>query len=127
MTQGQQVRDSVVYMVPALVGNVLPLVTLPLITRALSPAEYGMWALALAYGSFVIGLASERATVGSAHLDAGCVDAHHFDPGFIHQPADGFGCEPRSIVLLRCAVVSVKPSVEEGNIPRPQPVTRALL
>jgi O-antigen/teichoic acid export membrane protein len=58
MTQGQQVRDSVVYMVPALVGNVLPLVTLPLITRALSPAEYGMWALALAYGSFVIGLAN---------------------------------------------------------------------
>jgi PST family polysaccharide transporter len=40
------------------VGAALPIVTLPLITRALPPAEYGAWVLAYAYGSFVSGIAN---------------------------------------------------------------------
>lgn len=44
------------YFVPRLAGVGLPLVTLPIITRVLSPAEYGDWVLAAVFGAFVSGL-----------------------------------------------------------------------
>ena len=40
------------------VGNVVPLLTLPLITRRVSVDDYGAWALAGVYGAFITSLAS---------------------------------------------------------------------
>jgi O-antigen/teichoic acid export membrane protein len=51
------------YFVPTLVGAVLPLLTLPLITHVLTPAEYGAWVLAAVYGIFLSGLGNLGLTV----------------------------------------------------------------
>lgn len=52
----QQVRHGLTYLVPVLVGNAAPLITLPIFTRVLTPADYGAWALAAAYGALAAGL-----------------------------------------------------------------------
>jgi O-antigen/teichoic acid export membrane protein len=57
-------RDAVIYLVPVLVGGLAPLAALPLLTRALSPAQYGAWALAGVYAVFVMGLANCGLTIG---------------------------------------------------------------
>lgn len=54
-TREQQVRNSVIYLLPVLVGSTLPLLTLPVYTRALSREEYGAWALSVAYAMFLTG------------------------------------------------------------------------
>jgi O-antigen/teichoic acid export membrane protein len=45
------------------VGSVLPLLTLPILTRILTKEEYGLWALATVYAVFVSGLANFGMTV----------------------------------------------------------------
>lgn len=52
----QQVRDSILYMLPLLVGNLLPFATLPILTRILSTEDYGVLALAHVYSAVVGGL-----------------------------------------------------------------------
>ena len=64
ITGAQQVRNSVIYLLPVVVGNLLPLATLPVFTRALSREEYGAWALATAYAVFVTGLGNFGLTLG---------------------------------------------------------------
>jgi len=51
------------YFAPTVVGAALPLVTLPLITHALAPAEYGAWVLAVVYGTFISGVGNFGLTV----------------------------------------------------------------
>jgi O-antigen/teichoic acid export membrane protein len=51
------------YFVPTVIGAVLPLLTLPVITAVLTPAEYGAWVLAVAFGSFLAGLGNFGLTV----------------------------------------------------------------
>lgn len=63
-TREQQVRNSVIYLLPVLVGSTLPLLTLPVYTRALSREEYGAWALSVAYAMFLTGLANFGLTLG---------------------------------------------------------------
>jgi O-antigen/teichoic acid export membrane protein len=60
----QQVRNSLMYLLPVIIGSAIPLATLPIYTRALAREEYGAWALALAYASFVTGLANFGLTLG---------------------------------------------------------------
>ena len=57
-------RDAGLYMVPLAIGNVLPIVTLPVFTRILTTEEYGAWALANVFAVFVGGLASGGLSVG---------------------------------------------------------------
>lgn len=52
------------YLVPMVVGSVVPLVTLPLITEVLTPEAYGAWALAVAYATFITGIANLGLTAG---------------------------------------------------------------
>ena len=52
----RQVRDSILYVLPLLVGNLLPFVTLPILTRILSIDDYGVLALAQVYAAVVSGL-----------------------------------------------------------------------
>jgi O-antigen/teichoic acid export membrane protein len=50
-------------MVPVLVGNLIPIVTISVFSRVLTPHDYGQWALATAYAVFVTGLANFGLTV----------------------------------------------------------------
>jgi O-antigen/teichoic acid export membrane protein len=54
----QQVRNTFIYLLPAIVGNVLPFITLPIFTRILTKEDYGVLALAQIYAIFVSGLAN---------------------------------------------------------------------
>lgn len=54
----KQLRNTFVYMLPVVVGNLLPLLTLPIFTRILTTEDYGVWALAQVYAVFVNGVAN---------------------------------------------------------------------
>ena len=54
----RQITASGLYLIPTVVGNLIPLLTLPIFTRILTPADYGAWALATAYAAFLTGLAN---------------------------------------------------------------------
>ena len=54
----QQIANSVTYLVPVVVGNLVPIVTLPIFSRLLSAEDFGAWALANAYSVVVAGLAT---------------------------------------------------------------------
>ena len=60
----QQVRNSIVYLLPVIVASAIPLATLPIYTRALSREDYGAWALCLAFAMFTTGLANFGLTLG---------------------------------------------------------------
>ncbi len=53
----QQIRNSIIYMLP-LVSRVLPLITIPIFTRILTPEDYGILALAMIYAIVMSGLAN---------------------------------------------------------------------
>ena len=59
----RQIRDSVLYQLPLLATNVLPLITLPIFTRILSKEDYGVYALAQAYAILVGSLANFGTTI----------------------------------------------------------------
>lgn len=59
-----QIKNSAIYLLPVLVGNLLPLLALPIFTRFLSKEDYGVWALAQVYAVFVNGVANFGLTVG---------------------------------------------------------------
>ena len=64
ISREQQVRNSVIYLLPVLVSSAVPLLTLPIYTRAVSREDFGAWALALAYATFLTGLANFGLTLG---------------------------------------------------------------
>ena len=57
-TKQQQITHSFVYLVPVVVGNLVPIITLPILTRILSPEDYGAWALASIYATVLGGAAA---------------------------------------------------------------------
>lgn len=65
MTDKQrQVKNSFIYLIPAVVGNLIPLLTLPIFTRYLSKEDYGVLALAQIYAIFMSGLINFGLTTG---------------------------------------------------------------
>ena len=54
----QQIRNGLIYLMPVIIGNVLPFITLPIFTRILTKEDYGVLALAQIYAIFVTGLAN---------------------------------------------------------------------
>ncbi len=58
MTQNkeQQIKNSIIYLLPIVIGNLLPIITLPIFTRILTAEDYGVFALAQVYGIFVTGI-----------------------------------------------------------------------
>ena len=60
----QQIKNSFVYLIPVIVGNLIPLITLPIFTRVLTREDYGVLALAQVYAIFMTGLANFGLTVG---------------------------------------------------------------
>ena len=55
-TKTRQISNSFIYLVPVIIGNVFPFITLPIFSRILTTEDYGIFALATAYAIFVAGL-----------------------------------------------------------------------
>lgn len=65
MTSKRTTRGhAALYMAPTIVQALLPVVTLPIFTKVLSKAEYGLWGIATAFGALVSGLAGLGLQVG---------------------------------------------------------------
>ncbi len=54
----QQIKNSFVYLLPVLVGNLIPIISLPIFTRVLSKEDFGAFALAQVYAFFITGCAN---------------------------------------------------------------------
>ena len=57
-------RDTLVYSAPVVVSTIVPILTIPIVTRILSPNEFGLWGLSNAFGLFVTGLANLGLPIG---------------------------------------------------------------
>ncbi|MBW1941336.1 MAG: polysaccharide biosynthesis protein [Deltaproteobacteria bacterium] len=53
-----QIKNTLIYLLPVVLTNLLPIVTLPIFTRVLTKEDYGVLALAHVYGAFMAGLAN---------------------------------------------------------------------
>jgi len=53
----QQVKNTFIYLLPIIIGNLLPFITIPIFTRILTPEDYGILALAQIYAIFAAGVA----------------------------------------------------------------------
>lgn len=60
----KQVTNTTLYMIPVIVGNLIPILTLPIFTRILSVEDYGVYALSLVYAIFVTGVANFGLIIG---------------------------------------------------------------
>jgi len=58
LTNEQQIRHSLIYMLPVGLSSLLPFVTIPIFTRILTPKDYGFLALAMIYAIFMCGLSN---------------------------------------------------------------------
>ena len=54
----QQIKNSLLYLLPTIITSVLPFLTIPIFTRILTREDYGVLALAQIYAIFVNGLAN---------------------------------------------------------------------
>ena len=54
----KQVANTFIYILPLVPSNLLPIISIPIFTRILSPEDYGFFALAIFYGSVICGLAN---------------------------------------------------------------------
>jgi O-antigen/teichoic acid export membrane protein len=55
-TKEQQIKNGFTYLLPIVVGNLIPIVTLPILTRILSKEDYGVLALCQVYAVFLTGI-----------------------------------------------------------------------
>ncbi len=60
----QQVKNSLIYIVPSIVSGLLPIITLAIFTRILTKEDYGALALANIYAIFMAGIANFGLTMG---------------------------------------------------------------
>lgn len=58
------IKKSYLYVSQMVVNSLLPLITIPIITSRLEPSEYGVYALALVYATFLVGIAMLGLTTG---------------------------------------------------------------
>lgn len=54
----QQVKNSFLYLLPVVAGNLIPLMTLPVFTRILTREDYGVYGLAQVYAALMSGVAN---------------------------------------------------------------------
>ncbi len=57
-SRGRDLKASVLYLLPSVLSNALPLLALPLLTRALSTTDFGLIALAQVFGTVAFGFAN---------------------------------------------------------------------
>lgn len=58
ISKPEQITNASLYLLPVVIGNLVPIVTLPVFTRLLSKEDFGAFALANAYALFVGGIAT---------------------------------------------------------------------
>lgn len=58
ISKKNQIHNSLIYMVPTIIGVFLPIISLPIFTRFISPEEYGVLAIILIYAIFMSGIAN---------------------------------------------------------------------
>ena len=61
---GRQLKNACIYLAPPLIGNALSLLSLMVLARYVSTADFGAWALAQAYAFFVVGIANVGLNIG---------------------------------------------------------------
>ena len=64
LNKTKQIRNSFIYMIPLGLASLLPLITIPIFTRILSPEDYGILALTMIYGVFMSGIANFATSMG---------------------------------------------------------------
>lgn len=64
LSKEKQIRNGLIYFIPIIVSNLLPLITLPFFTRVLSIEDYGVLALTQVYSIFVTGIANMGLIIG---------------------------------------------------------------
>lgn len=64
ISKEKQIKNTFIYLLPVIVGNLIPILTLPIFTRILTKEDYGVWALAQVYAIFVNGVANFGLTIG---------------------------------------------------------------
>jgi len=60
----EQIKNSFIYLLPVIVRNLIPILTLPVFTRILTKEDYGVFALSQVYAIFANGIASFGLTIG---------------------------------------------------------------
>ena len=60
----RQINNTIIYLLPIGLRNILPFITLPIFTRILTPDDYGFLGLALIYAIFMSGLANFGMSLG---------------------------------------------------------------
>ncbi len=58
MSKERQIQNSFIYLIPTLVDNLLPFLTLPIFSRILLPSDYGLLALVQVFATFGCGLSN---------------------------------------------------------------------
>jgi O-antigen/teichoic acid export membrane protein len=72
--RARNIRDVALYLTPLVVGNLIPIVTLPVFTRILSTDEYGVWALANVYAVSIGGVVNAGLPVSYERNFFQCAD-----------------------------------------------------
>ena len=54
MSNQQQIKNAGIYLIPSIISSVLPILSLPIILRYLSPTEFGAYALSLGLANIVV-------------------------------------------------------------------------
>jgi O-antigen/teichoic acid export membrane protein len=54
----QQIKNSFIYLMPVIVGTLIPIISLPIFTRILTKEDYGILALAHIYAIFLVGISN---------------------------------------------------------------------
>jgi O-antigen/teichoic acid export membrane protein len=60
----KQLKNGLIYLLPVLVGNAIPILTLPIFTRIVSVEEFGVFALSQVYAIFINGISNFGLTTG---------------------------------------------------------------
>jgi O-antigen/teichoic acid export membrane protein len=63
ISKEKQIKNSLLYILPNIANGLLPILTLPVFTRALSVNDYGVYALASIYGILLSGIVNFGLTV----------------------------------------------------------------
>ena len=53
-----QIKNSIIYLIPMIVKNLLPFITIPIFTRILLPKDYGHLAISMIFATLFSGLAN---------------------------------------------------------------------
>src|SRR3989338_4976728 len=58
LNKQQQIKNGFIYFLPVVIGNLIPIITLPIFSRILSKEDFGALALSQAYAFFITGIAN---------------------------------------------------------------------